>query len=925
MPEKKTYIPDNHKLYISTILDLFVMKNLFKPALSLFLITYFYTFSFAQEKKPLTLDDYKMWNRITNVSLSDNGEWMTYSYTPNEGDSRFFIREVEKDTVFSTFNGKRPNFSKDSEWLAFLTDPLKKEAEQMRKKKQAVNSTLHLYNLNSQAIVSYKDVRGFSFSKASNFVAIQKAKMDKDAKHSGTDLLLKSLNSQAVLNIGNVSSYGFNEEGSHLAYIVDAAGKTGNGVYLIELSTMRTMPIHASESDYSQLKWNDAGSALAFLHGDKLEGKTLNDNNLVTASNLIGDIQVTDLNTNFANLPEGFVISEYRSLSWNKAGTQLFFGIKEQTDVLKKEDELKANVDVWHWKDDVVQSRQMITANRDRRLTHLAVLNLNTNSVLRLQDENVASVSTNENSKWAIARIDTAYVNNRELPGGYADLYAVDTENGSKSLIANNVYNYMGVDPNGDYAVYSKDAEVMLYDFAKKSTSNLTNNTDVDFENKDFDRPVEKPTFGIEGWSKDGEWLFLNHKYDIYAFSLSSNDVLNITGGEGAENEVRFRLVQLDNEERTYDTNEKLLLSAYGEWNKKSGYYELEIGKNPKALLYDDKMIGRPVKAQKADRIVFTQQTFEEYPNYWYSNTSFRRPRQLTDANPQQADFKWGKRVLMDYTDQRGNKLQATLALPADYEEGKKYPMIIYFYEKMSQRHHQYSMPTYDDRPHMSTYASNGYLVLMPDIIYDEGKPGSSALDDITSSAQAAIDLGYADPDRIGLQGHSWGGYQSSFILTQTDMFACVVTGAPLTDLVSMYNVIYKRTGNFNGPIIEWSQGRMGVTPWEDMELYMSQSPIHNAQNISTPFLILHGTADGAVDWNQGLQYYQTARRLGKEVILLSYPDEPHHLGKEENQKDFQIRMKQYFDYYLKDIDAPSWMTRGVKQLDKKATQPENK
>ena len=185
------------------------------------------------------------------------------------------------------------------------------------------------------------------------------------------------------------------------------------------------------------------------------------------------------------------------------------------------------------------------------------------------------------------------------------------------------------------------------------------------------------------------------------------------------------------------------------------------------------------------------------------------------------------------------------------------------------------------------------------------------------------IQLGYADPARVGLQGHSWGGYESSFIVTQTDMFAAVVTGAPLTNLISMYNVAYKRSGRLNGPIIEWSQGRMGVSPNANMELYRSQSPVHHAQKIKTPFLILHGTNDGAVDWNQGLEFYSTARRLGKEVILLSYPGEPHHLAKEANQKDFQIRMKQYFDHYLKGTLAPMWMKEGIDHLDKKRYGPD--
>ena len=409
----------------------------------------------------------------------------------------------------------------------------------------------------------------------------------------------------------------------------------------------------------------------------------------------------------------------------------------------------------------------------------------------------------------------------------------------------------------------------------------------------------------------------------MYAIGLNENKSVNLTQGLGSSEDIRFRMVQLDPEAEGYNLSQNQILSAYGEWTKKSGYYSVKLGKKPKALIYEDKSIGRLRKAKGADKVVFTQQTFVDFPDYYVSDLKFKNPKRMTEANPQQADYAWGKRVLVDYTDERGHKLQATLALPAGYVAGKKYPMLVYFYEKMSQRHHVYSYPGYDDRPHMSTYASNGYLVLMPDIIYDEGKPGSSALDDVTSAVKEVIKQGYADPERIGIQGHSWGGYESSFIVTQTDMFACVVTGAPLTNLISMYNVAYKRTGNLNGPLLEWSQGRMGVSPWDNMELYRSQSPIHQAENISTPFMILHGTADGAVDWLQGLEFYTTARRLGKEVILLSYPGEPHHLRKKDNQKDFQIRMKQYFDHYLMGTPAPLWMKEGIPHLDKKKIGPE--
>ena len=122
--------------------------------------------------------------------------------------------------------------------------------------------------------------------------------------------------------------------------------------------------------------------------------------------------------------------------------------------------------------------------------------------------------------------------------------------------------------------------------------------------------------------------------------------------------------------------------------------------------------------------------------------------------------------------------------------------------------------------------------------------------------------------------------------------------------------------------ITEVGQVRMGTTPFEDFELFLSQSPIHHTADLTTPFMILHGTEDGSVDWMQGLEYFNMARRQGKEVIFLSYPGEGHHLSRKENQIDFQIRMKQFFDHYLKGTPAPEWMTDCVPFLYKEIASP---
>src|SRR6185503_15729198 len=337
-----------------------------------------------------------------------------------------------------------------------------------------------------------------------------------------------------------------------------------------------------------------------------------------------------------------------------------------------------------------------------------------------------------------------------------------------------------------------------------------------------------------------------------------------------------------------------------GEWTKKSGYYTVQPGAKPAPLVFADEKIGDAVKAENADRVIFTKQTFSMVPDYYVATTSFASPRKVTDADPFIDEYAWGSKKLVDFKNSKGQHLQGTLTLPANYQPGKKYPMLVYFYEKLSDTHHAFPMPVFDDRPHFAEYASDGYVVFEPDIVYETGHPGTSALDCVTSGVKKVIELGYADPDHIGIQGHSWGGYETSYILTHSKMFAAVVTGAPPTNLVSFYDETYPGSGTLQQGIVEVGQVRMGTNPFDNLQLFEDQSALYHVRDITAPFLILHGTADNAVDWHQGLELYGAARRWGKHVILLSYPGEPHHLARKENQKDFQERMKQFFDHYLK-------------------------
>jgi dipeptidyl aminopeptidase/acylaminoacyl peptidase len=885
----------------------------------------------SEVRRTLSLEDYGGWKRIQGARLAPDGRWVSYLFAPNTGDDTLFVHALGAETRHAVPRGTQLVFSNDSRWAAYLVSPPAREGGAGGRGAAAGNGrgntpqprTLHLRDLTSGQTHDVPDVASFRFSNDAKFLAALRNKANREAAHDGADLVLRDLRDGAVQNIGNVKEYAFSEDGSKLAWTVDAAGQTGNGVYILNLRTSTLRTLDASGSRYERLVWDEKGTALAVLRGTKPEEQKHRENVLLAFTGVETSkaaMAILDPATH-ATFPTGFVLSELGTVTWTENGDRIFFGIKPQEAEPEKSDDPKANVDVWHWKDDDVQSVQQVRADANRRYTYASVFNVAAGTFFRLADDDMRTVTPTD-GRWAVGRNDAAYRDEMSWGGGRADYVRIDLDNGELEPLVRGLRRALGASPDGRWFLYLQDSTLFARDMASGRATDLSALAGTSFVDADDDHPYELPSYGVAGWTADGRHVIANHRFDLWLLPLDgSGKAVNLTQGVGERDRIRFRTVRLNSDERTIDTSRPILLSSYGDRTKKSGYHEVRVGQAPKPLLFEDMAIGGLQKADSASTLLFTKQTFEEFPDLWTSETGFAAPRRITDANPQREEYAWGRRILIDYTDARGNALQATLALPANYQPGQRYPMVVYFYEKMSQNHHVFSMPVYDDRPHMSTYASDGYLVLQPDIVYEIGRPGSSALDDVGSAVRKVIELGYADPDHIGLQGHSWGGYQSSFIVTQTDMFAAVVTGAPPTNLVSFYNELYKSTGTVQQGITEIGQVRMGdgATPWTEHELYESQSPVHQAENISTPFLILHGTEDGAVDWHQGLEFYNAARRLGKEVILLSYPGEGHHLGRKENQIDFQVRMKQYFDHYLKGSPAPKWMTEGVPHLEKES------
>jgi dipeptidyl aminopeptidase/acylaminoacyl peptidase len=908
----------------------------------------------AQVKPPIIVDDYGPWKRITSVALAPDGSWMAYVRDRLEGEDSLYVKALDGDGLYVAPRGASADFSRDSRWVAYLVSPPEREggAEaaagsrpqppgpgQRRGQGGGQARTMVLRNLASGDSTTFADVASLAFPENTDLLLIRKRGPGNDAGYEGADLVVYDLGTGTSLNLGNVSEFSVNEPGTQLAYLVDAKDDAGNGLYLLDLAGQAVSPLSTGQATFSGLTWNEDGDALLALKGEVPEGKVQRHNELLVLSSLEPPYRLQTLDPATTDgFPDGFVLSELSAPTWSDDAERIFLGIKEQADE-REELEGRAGVDVWHWKDVEVQSVQQVRANRNRDRTWSSVVNLKSGglSFVRLADESLETVSQAGDSRWGIGRDPTPYEYEVAWGGSEADYYRVDLDTGERALMAEGVGRQIGSSPDGNWWLFLRNVEVIARRLDSGEEVNLTAASGVDFIDRQDDHPYELPIYGVAGWSDDGESVLLNHRFDVWEVALDGSGATSLTAGVGDRDQIRFRIITLESDggggfrgfgrgggsSQEIDLDEPVLLTAFGERTKKSGYWEVEKGDEPEPHIWLDKSVGRPIKADDNERVIFTQETFVEFPDYWVSDTRFRRPRKVTDANPQQADFAWSPgRVLIDYTDSRGNQLQATLGLPAGYEEGRRYPMLVYFYELMSGRHHSYQGPTYDDRPHMATYASNGYLVLQPDIVYTIGRPGSSAVDDLTAAIEKVIELGYADPERIGLQGHSWGGYQSSFVVTQTDLFAAVVTGAPPTNLISFYNTLYRSTGTVQQGITEVGQVRMGTTPFEDFDLYVSQSPIHQAKNITTPFLILQGMEDGAVDWMQGLEYYNMARRLGKEVIFLSYAGEGHHLTRKENRIDFQIRMMQFFDHYLRGVQPATWMVEGVPFLEKEYANP---
>ena len=918
-------------------------KSLFQLLLFVFIC---FTTSFGQQKKNLRPEDYGKWQSIGALELSQNGEWIAYQITVSEGNDTLYITNRNSHKTYKLEFSSSPEFSKDGHWLAAKVGLSFKETEKLKDQGKSVEYKMVLLNLENGKKEIIQNVNRYDFSKNGKFLTAF-LNAPKENKEKGNVLILRNLTDSSTHVIGNVSEYAFNKKSDYLAYITESLNAAGNSVELFNLNTYSLKVLVSDTLLFSKLKWQKEGEALTFFKTWKKDNYE-EDNAIVYAYTNIHKIPVLHKfdPAIYKGFPANMRIFNGSALKISDDEGTVFFGIKSWTAKPVKEDkkavtdslqiktdssksktaqnvtdkketkeEKLASVDIWHWNDPEIQPTQKMTYQQDKDASFLCAWNPDNNSFFQLANDSLPDAQLTGNQKYAL--LSTHHKYKPAFKEDYADVYLTDVKTGISRLLfqksLDNGYGFPQSSPDGKYLYFFREKNWWVYNIAAGQTINLTASINSKFWNTRDDHPAGRPPFGMGGWFKGDKEILLYDEYSIWAVNPDGKGSRILI--DGSKDEIVYRINKVDYEEQYLDDTKPVYISAYGDKSKNFGYYTYEKGKTTK-LLYEDKQISRLIKAEDANVLGYVKQDYHISPTL-YVNVPSIAEEKIVATNPQQQEFYWGKSELISFINTKGQHLQGALFYPANYQQGKKYPMIVYIYEILSNTLHGYVNPGNRSAYNTSNFTTGGYFIFRPDIVYDVNDPGMSAVNCVVPAVKEVLKTGMIDENEVGLMGHSWGAYQTSFIITQTNLFHAASAGAPLTDMISMSMSIYWNSGTPDQKIFETSQGRFDGPWYERMQDHIRNSPMFNADKINTPLLVAFGDKDGAVDWHQGIEMYGTLRRMMKPHVLLVYADENHGLAKKENQVDYQKRQRQWFDHYLLGKPAEKWITEGVSYLDK--------
>ncbi len=742
-------------------------------------------------------------------------------------------------------------------------------------------------------------------------------------KEFGSDLVLRNLYDGKERMFSDALDFSFSKDAKTLVFTVSAKKEESNGVFVVT-PTIDAAPTEllAGKGKYSKLTWDEDQIQLAFASDKddaaakqpKLKLYFWKRGDAAKATEIIAN--------NSAGFRSDFVISDRAGINFSQDGSKLYLGTAPPPEPEKDPAEADANsdekvvVDLWHYKDDYIQPMQKVRAPADANRSYRAVYHFKEKKFVQLANETMEGLNPAAQGPFAIGTDDREYRRLIGIDSNYSDVYLVNTMDGSRKQLLKKLRSGVALSPNAKYGLFYDGKDWNSISLPDGKVTNLTRNLGVAFWREDDDHPDMPPPHGSGGWVKDDKYVLLYDEYDIWQVSPDGSAAKNMTDGMGRKDKVVFRSLRLDPDERFIDPTKPLLLSAESEVTRDSGFYRDKVdGGMPERLLWAAKGFTAPTKAKDADVVMFTASRFDEYPDLTVTNTSFKDLKKVSNAGEQLNRFTWGKAELVQFKNTDGVALSGTLLKPDNFDPNKKYPLIVYIYEKLSQGLNRFVPPSPGTSINASYYVSNGYLVLQPDIVYTVGYPGQSALKCVLPAIQAVVDKGFVNENAIGIQGHSWGGYQIAYMVTQTNRFKAAAPGALVANMTSAYSGIRWGTGLPRQFQYERTQSRIGGSLWEQPMRFLENSPIFRVDRVQTPILMLHNDGDDAVPWYQGIEYYLGLRRLGKEAYMFNYNGEPHGLRKRQNQKDYTRRLQEFFDYELKGATKPEWMEKGIPYL----------
>jgi dipeptidyl aminopeptidase/acylaminoacyl peptidase len=785
----------------------------------------------------------------------------------------------------------------------------------------------------------------------------------------GANVILYDIAGGERFNLGPVGDFTFDASGSWLAYTMDTPDQVGNGVQLRNMKTSVARALDSEPMVYRHLAWTDSSRALGVMRGRIDESRRDTVFSLVAFTQFGPTGPSKRLTFNPAgrqDFPRDWKIASDRAPRYATDLSAVFFGIREAVrpganqvagrgagggiqsgapgagGTINQANGGRAggaNDDVslilWHKDDPRLQSQQIVQEQADRSFNYLSQYRFAEDRFMQLVADSLRSVTILPGDRFAYGMDNRDYQQQASYSGrNYVDLYRIDLSTGKSSLQMKKkpAVGPMLPSPDGRKLLYwGKDGHYWVLDLASGDTVNITRNVATSFVNTEDDHNnLYPPSIQPRGWTKDNSAVLLYDNWDVWKVPVNpaSGRAVNLTG-DGRRMQVRYnRTYQFDGAPAGgggrfggpgtggIDLDKPLYFGTYGEWTKKEGLSRVDPAKPGAQSLVFDTARFNIFKARDANTFVYTRTNFNEFPNYHVFRDGFKDGYRITDVNPQMKDLAWSSGTrLIDYRSDKGDRLQGALYLPANYQPGKKYPLLVTIYERRSQNMRSFVNPADTRAPDPVLYTSRGYAVLDPDIVYRVNDPGMSAVWSVVPAVKAAIATGIVDPAKVGLWGHSWGGYQTAFLVTQTNIFKAAIAGAPLTDLVSMYSSVYWNTGGTNQAIFESSQGRFTGNFIDNYDAYIRNSPAFHAKNVKTPLILLHNDKDGAVDFNQGITYFNTLRQLGKDVILLEYQGENHGLSRPANQRDYASRMTEWFDYHLTGAPPADWIIKGVPRI----------